>query len=108
MSVIIEKLNSEDERTALIPASPWSLSDSGYVTWSWISRGLRPIQSVKTMTWFSLRSGTASTGVLSTAYTPHTANAAAATNTRKRLRMQYSISFSIMVYTHWAAGLADS
>ena len=29
MMVIIEKLNSEDERTALTPASPWSLSDSG-------------------------------------------------------------------------------
>ena len=29
MSVIIEKLNSDDERTALTPASPWSLSDSG-------------------------------------------------------------------------------
>ncbi len=27
------------------------------MTWSSISRGLRPGQSVKTMTWFSLRSG---------------------------------------------------
>src|SRR5262245_1368753 len=48
------------------------------------------------MTWFSLRSGTASTGVFSTAYTPQPASATAATRTRKRLRMQYSISLSIM------------
>ena len=38
--------------------------------WSSISLGLRPIQSVKTITWFSDRSGIASTGVLMTAWTP--------------------------------------
>ena len=40
--------------------------------WSSISLGLRPIQSVKTITWFSERSGIASTGVLMTAWTPQT------------------------------------
>jgi hypothetical protein len=29
MRVIIEKLNSEEERTARMPANPWSFSDSG-------------------------------------------------------------------------------
>jgi len=37
------------------------------VIWSSISRGLRPIQSVNTIAWFSDRSGMASTGVLITA-----------------------------------------
>ena len=54
---------SEEERTALMPARPWSLRDRGYVTWSSISRGERPIQSVNTITWFSDKSGIASTGV---------------------------------------------
>src|SRR5437016_300163 len=48
------------------------------------------------MTWFSLKSGMASTGVWSTAYTAHTVNTAASIMTRKRFRMEYSISFSIM------------
>ena len=67
MIVIIEKLNSLDERTAFTPPAPGACATADSVTWSSISRGLRPIQSVKTMTWFSLRSGIASTGVSSTA-----------------------------------------
>ena len=42
------------------------------MTWSSISWGLRPIQSVKTITWFSDRSGIASTGIVSMARTPAT------------------------------------
>src|SRR3954449_11639573 len=94
--VVIEKLNSEDDRSVLTPANPWSLSESGYVTWSSISCGLRPIQSVKTMTWFSLKSGIASTGVLTTAYTPHAVTTSVAMITMKRLRIEYSMIFSIM------------
>src|SRR6266481_5845388 len=48
------------------------------------------------MTWFSLRSGIASIGVSSTAYTPQSASPRAKIRTRKRLRMQYSMTFSIM------------
>ena len=80
--MIIEKLNSLDDRTTLTPARPWSFDDSGYVTWSSISLGLRPIQSAKTITWFSDRSGIASTGIVSMARTPATASASEARITR--------------------------
>ena len=82
MIVIIEKLNSLDDRTTFTPASPWSFEESGYVTWSSISCGLRPIQSVKTITWFSDRSGIASTGIVSMARTPATASTSEARMTR--------------------------
>src|SRR5215471_15012546 len=94
--VSIEKLNSEDERTVFTPARPWSFNDNGYVICSSISCGLRPIQSVKTITWFSLRSGIASTGVFTVAYMAQTVSAAATVNTRKRLRIEYSMILSIM------------
>src|SRR5438445_5712251 len=48
------------------------------------------------MTGFSLRPGIASTGVSSTAYTPHSASPNAKIRTMKRLRMQYSMTFSIL------------
>ena len=66
------------------------------MTWSSISRGLRPIQSVKTITWFSLRSGIASIGVLSIAKMPAIVSAAVRISTRKRLRIDSSMIFSIM------------
>src|SRR3954453_21157432 len=96
MMVTIEKLNSLDDRTAFTPPRPCSLRESGYGTWSSISRGLRPGQSVKTMTWFSPRSGTASTGVSRTAYTPNTVRAAATRRTTNRFRTDSSIRRSIM------------
>src|SRR5580765_2603168 len=97
MIVIIEKLNSDDDLTARTPASPCSLRESGYVIWSSISRGLRPIQSVKTITWFSLKSGMASTGVFSTANTPATVSAHARISTKNRLRIENSMIRSIML-----------
>src|SRR4051794_27286036 len=95
MIVIIEKLNSLDDRTTFTPASPCKLTESGYVTWSSISCGLRPIQSVKTITWFSERSGIASTGIVSMARVPATPTAIAARITRNRLRIDHSMIDSI-------------
>src|SRR4051794_21490107 len=96
MIVIIEKLNSLDDRTTFTPASPCRLTESGYVTWSSISCGLRPIQSVKTITWFSDRSGIASTGIVIIARVPATPSASAARITRYRLRIDHSMIDSIM------------
>src|SRR3954447_13191204 len=98
MIVIIEKLNSLDERITFTPASPWSRTDSGYVTWSSMSWGLRPIQSVNTITWFSDRSGMASTGVCRTAYSPHTATPTQARITSHRLRTLNSMIRAIMTH----------
>ncbi len=63
MIVTSEKPNIELARTVFTPASPCKFTESGYVTWSSTSCGLRPGQSAKTTTWFSLKSGIASTGV---------------------------------------------
>jgi hypothetical protein len=52
------------------------------------------------MTWFSDRSGIASTGMVSMARTPATASAIAATITSIRLRIDHSIIDSIMGYPH--------
>src|SRR5580704_12244340 len=97
MIVIIEKLNSLEDRTTLTPASPCRFTESGYVIWSSISWGLRPIQSVKTITWFSDRSGIASTGIVSMARTPATPSTRDARITMKRLRIDHSMIDSIMV-----------
>src|SRR5262245_37755079 len=48
------------------------------------------------MTWFSPRSGMASTGVSRVAYTPQTARAAAAASTRTRLRIDASMIRAII------------
>src|SRR3954453_3163911 len=101
MIVIIEKLNSLDDRTTFTPASPCRLTESGYVTWSSISCGLRPIQSVKTITWFSDRSGIASTGVCNSAYKPQIAIPAHARITSHRLRTENSIIFAIISMDHF-------
>ena len=66
------------------------------MTWSSISWGLRPIQSVKTITWFSDRSGIASTGMVISARTPAIPTASAARITRKRLRIDHSMIASII------------
>ena len=50
--------------------------------WSSISWGLRPIQSAKTITWFSERSGIASTGIVIMARAPPMPSAIAARMTR--------------------------
>ena len=67
------------------------------MTWSSISCGLRPIQSVKTITWFSDRSGIASTGIVSMARTPATPSTSEARITSSRLRIDHSMIDSIMV-----------
>jgi hypothetical protein len=63
MIEIIEKPNIDVDRTSTTPGSPISETVSGYVTWSSTSCGERPGQSVKTICWFSPRSGMASTAI---------------------------------------------
>src|SRR5438874_6340645 len=98
MMLIIEKFGSLDDRIAFTPASPCNCTDSGYVTCSSMSCGLRPIQSAKTMTWFSDRSGMASTGVRSSAHTPQIATPSQARITSQRFRTENSMIFAIMIF----------
>src|SRR6266481_3823945 len=96
MTKIIENPKAEEERTTLTPGNPWRLTVRGYVIWSSISCGLRPDQSVKTITWLSLRSGMASIGACSIAHSPQAAMPIQSVTTRNRLRSETSISRSIM------------
>src|SRR5678815_1656363 len=92
MTLIIEKPKADDERTTRTPGRPWRLTDSGYVTWSSTSCGERPVQSVKTMTWLSERSGIASIGVVRSAQYPQPASNTKAAMTRTRFRSDASIN----------------
>jgi hypothetical protein len=96
MTLIIEKPKADDARTTRTPGRPCRLTVRGYVTWSSTSCGERPGQSVKTMTWLSLRSGMASMGVVSSAQYPQTPMSRQTATTRKRLRSEASISQLIM------------
>ena len=58
-------------------AAPQGPATAGSVTWSSISRGPCPFHPVKTITWFSDRSGIASTGVSQAASAPRAASASA-------------------------------
>src|ERR671935_775477 len=68
----------------------------GYVTWSSIKSGLRPIHSVATITWTSEMSGTASSGVFVIAQMPHTVRITVQVNTTNRLDAHQSMIRSIM------------
>src|ERR1700719_313310 len=96
MTKIMENPKAEDERTTFTPGNPWRLTVRGYVIWSSTSCGLRPDQSVKTITWLSLRSGMASIGACSIAHIPQAAMPIQSVTTRNRLRSETSISRSIM------------
>src|SRR3954447_17064362 len=96
MIVIIEKFGSLDDRIVFTPARPWSCTLSGYVTCSSMSWGVRPIQSANTITWFSDKSGIASTGVCTSAYPPPTATPSHSRITSQRLRTEYSMIRAIM------------
>src|SRR5260370_16655027 len=96
MTKIIENPKADDERTTFTPGNPCRLTVSGYVIWSSTSCGLRPDQSVKTITWLSLRSGMASIGACSIAHSPQAAIPIQSVTTRNRLRSEISISRSIM------------
>src|SRR4051812_31589569 len=100
MMLIIEKFGSLDDRIAFTPASPCNCTDSGYVTCSSMSCGLRPIQSAKTITWFSDKSGMASTGVRSSAHTPQIATPAQTRITSQRFRTENSMILEIMIFFH--------
>ncbi len=54
--------NIDVPRTFFTFGIPSRLLTSGYVTWSSMICGLRPVHSVNTITWFSDRSGIASIG----------------------------------------------
>src|SRR5260370_13438184 len=96
MTKIIENPKAEEERTTFTPGNPWRLTVRGYVIWSSTSCGLRPDQSVKTITWLSLRAGLASIGACSIAHSPQAAIPIQSVTTRNRLRSEISISRSIM------------
>src|SRR5882724_3428679 len=96
MTKIMEKPNAEEERTTLTPGNPCRFTVSGQMTWSSTSCGLRPDQSVKTITWLSLKSGMASIGARSIAHKPQPAIPIQSATTRKRLRSESSMSRSIM------------
>src|SRR5207244_1368752 len=68
----------------------------GYVIWSSIRSGLRPIHSVATITWTSEISGTASSGVFVIAQMPHTVTMTVPLKTRKRFDAHQSITRSII------------
>src|SRR5919201_6363093 len=70
----------------------------GYVIWSSIRSGLRPIHSVETITWTSEMSGTASSGVLVIAQMPQTDRTTVPVNTRNRLAAHQSMIRSIMTF----------
>src|SRR6266852_8800272 len=97
MTKIIENPKAEEERTTLTPGSPWRLTVRGYVIWSSTSCGLRPDQSVKTITWLSLKSGIASIGAWSIAHRPQPAIPIQSITTRNLLRSESSIMRSIIV-----------
>jgi hypothetical protein len=88
--------NMETARMDLTRGMPWRFETRGKVTWSSMIWGLRPIHSVKTMTWFSERSGRASTGVFFMAMKPQTERASAAMSTRIRFRMEHEMMDSTM------------
>src|SRR5713101_9900268 len=96
ITLIIEKPKAEEERTTRTPGNPCRLTVNGYVIWSSISCGERPIQSVKTITWLSDKSGMASIGVVSKAQYPHPPNRRKPIITRNRLRSAASMSQWIM------------
>ena len=53
----------DELRMVFTPGMPSSEVVSGYVIWSWMSLGERPIHSVATICWLSPMSGMASTGI---------------------------------------------
>src|SRR5882672_11910405 len=97
ITLIIEKPNADEDRTTRTPGKPWRLTVSGYVIWSSTSCGDRPVQSVKTITWLSERSGIASIGVVSSAQYPQPPTSRKKATTRNRFRNDSSMSRSIMV-----------
>src|SRR6266436_5837816 len=97
MTKIMENPKAEEERTTLTPGNPWRLTVRGYVIWSSTSCGLRPDQSVKTITWLSLKSGMASIGARSIAHRPQPAIPSQSITTRNLFRSESSIMRSIIV-----------
>src|SRR6266478_5271936 len=97
MTKIMENPKAEEERTSFTPGRPCRLTVRGYVIWSSTSCGLRPDQSVKTITWLSLKSGIASIGARSIAHRPQPAIPIQSITTRNLFRSESSIMRSIIV-----------
>src|SRR6266403_5415007 len=97
MTKIMENPKAEEERTTFTPGRPCRLTVRGYVIWSSTSCGLRPDQSVKTITWLSLKSGIASIGARSIAHRPQPAIPIQSITTRNLFRSESSIMRSIIL-----------
>src|SRR5258705_12398644 len=82
---------SVNPRTVRTRGADSSEVTMGYVTWSSMMSGLRPIHSVETMTCTSEMSGTASSGVAVIAQMPHSVSTIVPVNTRKRLPAHQSM-----------------
>src|SRR5713226_8202770 len=87
---------SVNPRTALTFGVEIKALTIGYVIWSSMRSGLRPIHSVDTITCTSEISGTASSGVRVIAQMPHTVTMTVPVNTRNRLAAHQSMIRSII------------
>src|SRR5213593_458750 len=83
-------------RTALTCGVEISALTIGYVIWSSIRSGLRPIHSVETITCTSEMSGTASSGVRVIAQMPQAVRITVPVNTRNRFEAHQSMVRSII------------
>src|SRR5437016_10697215 len=97
MTYTYEIPKSVNPRTALTCGVEIKADTIGYVIWSSMRSGLRPIHSVETITWTSEMSGTASSGVLVMAHMPHSVRITVPVNTRNRLEAHQSMVFSIII-----------
>src|SRR5437016_11268531 len=91
MTYTYEIPKSVNPRTALTCGVEIKADTIGYVIWSSMRSGLRPIHSVETMTWTSEMSGTASSGVFVMAQMPHAVNTTVPVNTTKRFDAHQSM-----------------
>src|SRR5438552_13662995 len=96
MTYTYEIPKSVNPRTALTCGVEIKADTIGYVIWSSMRSGLRPIHSVDTITCTSEISGTASSGVFVMAQMPHSVSTTMPVKTRNRLDVHQSIIRSIM------------
>src|SRR5437667_2034917 len=91
MTYTYEIPKSVNPRTALTCGVEIKADTIGYVIWSSMRSGLRPIHSVETITCTSEMSGTASSGVFVMAQMPQTVRIRVPVNTRNRLDAHQSM-----------------
>src|SRR6266581_4772302 len=88
----------DSPRTYFTCGAATMLEMIGYVTWSSTRSGLRPGQSVKTITCTSERSGMASRGLVQSDHTPKAVAKKTRKRTMKRLWALYSMMRLIISY----------